>query len=66
MATPPKLSFLAPTEPLKGALERLYRAGLDGFPVLEDGRLLGVLTRRGIGQFIHERTEQLKAQTPAK
>jgi CBS domain-containing protein len=57
MATPPKMSILAPTDPLKQALERLSRAGLDGLPVLEDGRLLGMLTRRGIGRFVHERTE---------
>jgi Zn-dependent protease len=52
MAKPPKLVFLAPTEPLKQGLERIYRAGLDGLPVLQDGRLLGVLTKRGIGRFI--------------
>ena len=52
MAKPPKLVFLAPTEPLRQGLERIYRAGLDGLPVLDDGRLLGVLTKRGIGRFI--------------
>jgi len=64
MAKPPKMSFLAPTDPLRQALERLYRAGLDGLPVLEEGRLLGVLTRRGIGQFIHDRSEGLKDPVP--
>lgn len=64
MATPPKLTFLAPSDPLKQALERIYRAGLDGLPVLEDGRLLGVLTRRGIGRFIAERSALPKGPTP--
>ena len=64
MAKPPKMSFLAPTDPLRQALERIYRAGLDGLPVLEEGRLLGVLTRRGIGQFIHDRSERLKDPVP--
>jgi CBS domain-containing protein len=52
MVRPPRLAFLSPEEPLKGALERIQRAGLDGLPVLEDGRLAGVLTRRGIGSFV--------------
>lgn len=64
MAKPPKLSFLAPTDPLRQALERIYKAGLDGLPVLEDGRLLGILTRRGIGQFIHDRSERRKDPVP--
>jgi len=63
MATPPKMSILAPTDPLKQALERLSRAGLDGLPVLEEGRLVGMLTRRGIGRFVHERSEG-KGPTP--
>ena len=57
MAKPPKLSFLAPSEPLRPALERIYKAGLDGLPVVEDGQLLGMLTKRGIGRFIHDQSE---------
>lgn len=64
MAKPPKLSFLGPAEPLRQGLERIYRAGLDGLPVLDDGRLLGVLTKRGIGRFLHERSEERKAPLP--
>ena len=56
MAKPPRLTFLSPTDPLKGALERIQRAGLDGLPVLEDGQLVGVLTRRGIGTFVQGRS----------
>jgi Zn-dependent protease/CBS domain-containing protein len=52
MARPPRLTFLAPGDPLKGALERIQRAGLDGLPVLDDGRLAGVLTRRGVAAFV--------------
>lgn len=63
MATPPKVSFLAPTDPLKVALERIQRSGLDGLPVLEDGRLLGMLTRRGVGRFIQERSTTGKGPT---
>ena len=52
MARPPRLTFLGPDDPLKIALERIQRAGLDGLPVLEDGRLAGVLTRRAIASFV--------------
>ncbi len=54
MVKPPKLSFLAPAEPLRQALERIYKSGVDGLPVMEDGQLLGVLTKLGIGRLIHE------------
>jgi Zn-dependent protease/CBS domain-containing protein len=56
MAKPPRLTFLSPADPLKSALERIQRAGLDGLPVLEDGQLIGVLTRRGIAAFVQGRT----------
>ena len=55
MVKPPRLTFLAPGDPLKGALERIQRAGVDGLPVLEEGRLAGVLTRRGIARFVQGR-----------
>ena len=52
MATPPKMTTLTPDEPMRPALERMYKAGLDGLPVLEDGRLVGVMTRQGVGRFV--------------
>jgi len=52
MARPPKLTFLSPADSLKSALEALGRAALDGLPVLEDGRLVGVLTRRGVARML--------------
>jgi CBS domain-containing protein len=55
MAKPPKLDFLAPGDQLDDALQQLQRAGLDGMPVLEDGRLIGVLTRRSIGRMVQAR-----------
>ena len=55
MIEPPKLSFLAPNEPLKQALERIHRAGVDGLPVIEDGRLVGILTRLSVGTYIKDR-----------
>jgi len=61
MAKPPRLSFLAPGDALKGALERIQRAGLDGLPVVDDGRLAGVLTRRGIATFVQGRGDKGQA-----
>ncbi len=64
MAAPPKLSFLAPDIDLRSGLERLQRSGLDGLPVVEDGRLVGVLTRHSIGRLVQARRAGQPA-TPA-
>jgi Zn-dependent protease/CBS domain-containing protein len=61
MVGPPKLSLLAPGGAMKDGLERIHRAGVDGLPVVEDGRLVGMLTRLGVGTFIKAR----QADTPA-
>lgn len=58
MATPPRLTFLAPTDSLREGLERIHRSGLDGLPVLDGDRLVGVLTRRGIGRFVVQHNAQ--------
>lgn len=52
MVKPPKLTFLSRDDALKDGLERLQRNGLDGLPVMEDGRLVGVLTRRAAALFV--------------
>jgi Zn-dependent protease/CBS domain-containing protein len=56
MAKPPRLTFLAPDDTIKGALERIQRSGLDGLPVVDDGQLVGVLTRRGVAGFVQGRS----------
>lgn len=56
MAKPPRLPIIGPADSLVPAIERLQRAGLDGLPVVEDGRLVGVLTRRSIGLAVQART----------
>ncbi len=55
MIEPPKLSFLAPGEPLKEALDRVHRAGLDGLPVVDEGQLVGMLTRLSVGEYVKAR-----------
>jgi len=56
MARPPRLPIVAPEDGLVSAVERLQRSGLDGLPVVEHGRLVGVLTRRSIGLAVQART----------
>ena len=55
MTKPPRLPIVAARDTLIAALERLQRAGLDGVPVLDGTTLVGVLTRRSVGQLLHER-----------
>jgi Zn-dependent protease/predicted transcriptional regulator len=56
MARPPRMPTVAPGEGLVAAVNRLHRSGLDGLPVLDSGRLVGVLTRRSIGLAVQSRT----------
>ncbi len=58
MAKPPRLPMVKPGDGLVSAVERLQRSGLDGLPVIEDGRLAGVLTRRSIGRAVQARTDK--------
>ncbi|HEX8026524.1 MAG TPA: site-2 protease family protein [Candidatus Limnocylindrales bacterium] len=60
MAKPPRLVLLSALDSLEGAVERLYRAGLDGLPVVEDGALVGVLTRTSVGKLVHERSDGVR------
>jgi Zn-dependent protease/CBS domain-containing protein len=52
MVKPPKMTFLALEDALKDALEQIQRKSLDGLPVMDDGRLVGVLTRRSASLFV--------------
>jgi Zn-dependent protease len=55
MIGPPALPLLGPDDTLWSALDRLRRTGLDGLPVVEGMRLLGVVTRRAIVVTIQNR-----------
>ena len=52
MVKPPKLTFLSPDGALKDGLEQIQRQWLDGLPVMDDGALVGVLTRRSAALFV--------------
>ncbi len=44
---------LAPTDTIATAAERMRRYGFEGFPVVENGRIVGMLTRREIDRAMH-------------
>jgi Zn-dependent protease/CBS domain-containing protein len=56
------LPSAAPGDGLRAAAARLQATGADGLPVLDDGRLVGILTRHGIGRLVYERS--LAARPP--
>ncbi len=50
------LPAIDPETTLRAAIDHLHRMGLDGLPVLEAGRLAGVVTRRAVAEAIRVRT----------
>ena len=54
------LPAAAPGDGLGSAAARLQAAGVDGLPVIDDGQLVGILTRHGIGRFVHTRSLQAR------
>jgi Zn-dependent protease/predicted transcriptional regulator len=57
MVAPPTLPLVGPEDTLWSALDRLRRSGLDGLPVVEGVRLLGVVTRKAIVATIQSRAQ---------
>lgn len=50
-----RLPVVAPGDSLAAAVEVLGRSRLDGLPVMEDGRFVGLLTRYGVGRTLQGR-----------
>ena len=57
MVGKPDMPTASPEDRLTDAVEQLRQSHLDGLPVLEDGTLRGVLTRRSIAALLHARAE---------
>lgn len=55
MAGAERLPVLRPEDDLRPAVARLAQSGVDGLPVLAEGRLVGLLTRFGVGRALQER-----------
>lgn len=58
MVTPPRLRVVGPEMSVRAALEGIVRGRLDGLPVVEDGHIAGVVTRRSVADAIHQRAEK--------
>jgi len=56
MVKPPRLAVLEPDQELVEGVDRLQSSGLDGMPVVDDGRLVGILTRKAIGEAVRDKT----------
>lgn len=55
MTTPPDAPLVGPGEPIWGVLETMQRRGLDGLAVVEEGRLVGVVTRESAAEAVRAR-----------
>ena len=62
MVKPPRLAIVGPDTPLAEAVAAIQRANVDGLPVVEDGRLTGVLTRLGVGRIVTDRMPKVDAR----
>jgi Zn-dependent protease/predicted transcriptional regulator len=58
------LPEVAPDTTLRAAFDQLRRSGLDGLPVLDAGRLTGIVTRRAITEAIRARLQATAKITP--
>ncbi|MFZ2098554.1 MAG: CBS domain-containing protein [Anaerolineales bacterium] len=50
-----KPQVLAPNTPVQEAAERMQRYGYEGYPVVQDGRVIGLLTRRAVDRALAHR-----------
>lgn len=65
MADADRLPVLRPDDDLRPAVARLQQSGVDGLPVLAEGRLVGLLTRFGVGRALQERLTSARAAAAA-
>lgn len=63
MVTPPRLVLLSPDDDLPSIVPTLARNNLDGLPVVDAaGKLIGLLTRPGIGKLVSSRVANEDAE----
>lgn len=55
MAAPPQAPFVAPGDAAWGVMETMQKRGLDGLAVVEEGRLVGMVTRESAGEAMRSR-----------
>jgi Zn-dependent protease/CBS domain-containing protein len=61
MATPPAAPLLATTDGIWACLEVMQRRGLDGLAVVEEGRLVGMVTRESASAVLRSRLPAIPA-----
>jgi tRNA nucleotidyltransferase (CCA-adding enzyme) len=57
----PDPHLLSPDTPVEEAALRMQRYGYEGFPVVKDGKLVGLLTRRAVDRALSHRIQKLAA-----
>lgn len=55
MATPPLAPLVGPADAIWGVMETMQRRGLDGLAVVEEGRLVGMVTRDSAAEAMRAR-----------
>jgi Zn-dependent protease/CBS domain-containing protein len=55
MAVPPQAPFVAPGDAAWGVMETMQRRGLDGLAVVEEGSLVGMVTRESASEALRSR-----------
>lgn len=55
MATPPQAPLVGPADAIWGVMETMQRRGLDGLAVVEEGRLVGMVTRDSAAEAMRSR-----------
>jgi Zn-dependent protease/CBS domain-containing protein len=55
MATPPQAPLVGPADAIWGVMETMQRRGLDGLAVVEEGHLVGMVTRESAAEAMRTR-----------
>jgi CBS domain-containing protein len=55
---------MTPETSLRAALDGLARARTDGLPVMVDGELTGIVTRRGVSEAVRARASKTGQAMP--
>ena len=64
MVALPRLPIMTPETSLRAALDSLARARTDGLPVMVDGELTGIVTRRGVSEAVRARASKTGQAVP--
>jgi predicted transcriptional regulator len=66
MTVPPQAPFLAPSDDLWTAVDQMNQLGQEGLAVVDDGKLVGMITRDSVGEVVRRRTAERTGGRPAE